>query len=72
MSEYQFVEKEIHQIVELLAENYLFKSIEENLEGAFVTFVNIESNEERLLHIKMADARKYFSSKLFEQLSVEI
>lgn len=72
MSEYQFVEKEIQQIDELLAENYLFKSIEENLEGAFVTFVNIESNEERLLHIKMADARKYFSSKLFEQLSVEI
>lgn len=72
MSEYQVVEKEIQQIDELLAENYLFKSIEENLEGAFVTFVNIESNEERLLHIKMADARKYFSSKLFEQLSVEI
>lgn len=32
MSEYQFVEKEIQQIDELLAENYLFKSIEENLE----------------------------------------
>lgn len=72
MSEYQFVEKEIQQIDELLAENYLFKSIEENLEGAFVTFINKENNEERLLHIKMADARKYFSSKLFEQLSVEI
>ena len=69
MSEYQYVEKEIQQIDELLAENYIFKSIQENLEGAFVTFINVESKEERLLHIKMADARKYFSSKLFEQVS---
>lgn len=69
MSEFLFVEKEIQQIDELLAENYIFKSIQENLEGAFVTFINIESNEERLLHLKMADARKYFSSKLYEQLS---
>ena len=69
MSEYQYVEKEIQQIDELLAENYIFKSIQENLEGAFVTFINVENNEERILHIKMADARKYFSSKLFEQVS---
>lgn len=69
MSEFQFVEKEIQQIDELLAENYIFKSIQENLEGAFVTFINVENNEERILHIKMADARKYFSSKLFEQVS---
>ena len=70
MSEYQFVEKEIQQINELLAENYIFKSIMEDLEGAFVTFMNVENNDERLLHIKMADARKYFSSKLSEQLKI--
>ena len=69
MSEFQFVEKEIQQIDELLAENYIIKSIEENLEGAFVTFMNPETLEERLLHIKMADTRKYFSSKLVGQLS---
>lgn len=69
MSEFQFVEKEIQQIDELLAENYIIKSIEENLEGAFVTFMNPETLEERLLHIQMADTRKYFSSKLVEQLS---
>ena len=69
MSEFQFVEKEVQQIDELFAENYIIKSIEENLEGAFVTFINPESLEERLLHIKMADTRKYFSSKLLEQLS---
>ena len=70
MSEYQFVEKQIQQINELLAENYIFKSITEDLEGAFVTFMNVENNDERLLHIKMADARKYFSSKLSEQLKI--
>ncbi|MBM7666608.1 hypothetical protein JOC25_003118 [Solibacillus kalamii] len=69
MSEFQFVEKEIQQIDELLAENYMIKTIDENLEGAFVTFINPVSLEERLLHIKMADTRKYFSSKLLEQIS---
>ena len=69
MSEYQFVKEEIQQIDQLLAEDYIIKSINENLEGAFVTFVHLENNEERLLHIKMADARKYFSSKLLEQLN---
>ena len=69
MSEYQFVKEEIQQIDQLLAENYIIKSINENLEGAFVTFINLENNEERLLHIKMADARKYFSTKLLEQLN---
>ena len=69
MSEYQFVKEEIQQIDQLLAENYIIKSVDENLEGAFVTFINLENNEERLLHIKMADARKYFSSKLQEQLN---
>ncbi|MEK4627307.1 MAG: hypothetical protein ABS944_15775 [Solibacillus sp.] len=69
MSEYKYVAEEIQQIDQLLAENYLFKSIKEDLEGAFVTFINIENNEERILHIKMADTRKYFSSKLHEQLN---
>lgn len=69
MSEYQFVIEEIKQINQLLDENYIFKSIKEDLEGAFVTFINIENQEERLLHIKMADSRKYFSSKLLEQLN---
>ena len=51
MSEYQFVEKEIQQIDELLAENYIFKSIKEDLEGAFVTFMNVENNDDTLASI---------------------
>lgn len=68
MSEYQYVAEEIRQIDELYAKNYKIQAIVENLEGAFVTFVN-DMNDEQLLHIKMADTRKYFSAKLREQLT---
>lgn len=68
MSEFQFVEKEIQQIDQLLAQNYIFATIKEDLEGAYVTFTNEETNDELILHIKMAETRKYFSSKLHEQL----
>lgn len=68
MSEYHYVAEEIRQIDELYAQNYKIKSIVENLEGAFVTFIN-DRNDEQLLHIKMADTRKYFSSKLRQQLN---
>lgn len=69
MSEFQFVEKEMQQIDQLLSQNYLITNIKEDLEGAFVTFVNEEINDEQILHIQMADTRKYFSSKLLEQVN---
>ncbi|WP_274308004.1 hypothetical protein [Solibacillus daqui] len=69
MSEFQFVEKEIQQIDQLLAQNYIFTNITEDLEGAYVTFMNEETKDEIILHIKMAETRKYFSSKLHEQLN---
>lgn len=69
MSEYKLIEEEIDQIDQLLKDNYVFKSVKEDLEGAFVTFINLFNNDERILHIKMANTRKYFSSKIFEQLN---
>ncbi|MCH7322879.1 hypothetical protein LZ480_13435 [Solibacillus sp. MA9] len=69
MSEFQFVEKEVQQIDQLLAQNYIFTNITEDLEGAYVTFMNEETKDEIILHIKMAESRKYFSSKLHEQLN---
>ena len=69
MSEFQFVEKEVQQIDQLLAQNYIFTNITEDLEGAYVTFMNEETKDEIILHIKMAETRKYFSSKLHEQLN---
>lgn len=69
MSDYKLFEEEIEQINQLLKENYVIKSVKEDLEGAFVTFINLLNNDERILHIKMADTRKYFSSKIVEQLS---
>ena len=69
MSEYLIVAEEIAKIDALLAQNYKFKSIIEDLEGASVTFICDKKQDEQCLHIKMADARKYFSSKLLEQLN---
>ncbi|HEY4622423.1 hypothetical protein MKX47_16010 [Solibacillus sp. FSL R7-0668] len=69
MSEFQFVEKEMQQIDQLLAQNYIFTNISEDLEGAYVTFMNVDTKDELILHIKMAETRKYFSSKLYEQLN---
>ncbi|WP_332645780.1 hypothetical protein [Lysinibacillus sp. 54212] len=69
MSEYVLVAEEIQKIDELLSQNYQFKAVKEDLEGAYVTFVHGIHSTEQTLHIKMADARKYFSSKLAQQLS---
>ncbi|MER1985683.1 MAG: hypothetical protein ABS948_07295 [Solibacillus sp.] len=69
MAEYKLVVEEIEQIDQLLSDGYEIKSVKEDLEGAYVTFANPSNNDERILHIKMANTRKYFSSKLLEQMS---
>lgn len=69
MSEYVLVAEEIKKIDELLSQNYRFKSVREDLEGAYVTFSH-DDKPEQTLHVKMADARKYFSSKLAAQCNI--
>lgn len=69
MAEHKLVAAEIEQIDQLLHADYVIKHVEEDLEGAYVTFMQSSTNDERLLHVKMADARKYFSSKLLEQVN---
>ncbi|MER2191649.1 MAG: hypothetical protein ABS951_11885 [Solibacillus sp.] len=69
MAEYKLVAEEIEQIDQLLSDGYEIKSVKEDLEGAYVTFINPSNSDERILHIKMANTRKYFSSKLLEQMS---
>lgn len=69
MAEYKLVTEEIEQIDQLLGDGYEITTVKEDLEGAYVTFMNPSTNDERILHIKMADTRKYFSSKLLEQMS---
>ncbi|MDQ0338229.1 hypothetical protein J2S00_001013 [Caldalkalibacillus uzonensis] len=65
-----FEEKE--KIDALLNQGYSIVNIEENLSGAFVDFElqrTPRGNEERRkrLHILTADARKYFSTIVFQQ-----
>ncbi|MER2107716.1 MAG: hypothetical protein ABS949_12330 [Solibacillus sp.] len=69
MAEYKLVAEEIEQIDQLLSDGYEIKSVKEDLEGAYVTFMNPSNSDECILHIKMANTRKYFSSKLLEQMS---
>lgn len=69
MAEYKLVEEEIAQIDELLNDAYEITRVMEDLEGAYVTFRQPSTNDERILHIKMANTRKYFSSKILEQMS---
>jgi len=67
MSEYVQANSEIQQLNELLDKHYLIESITENLDGAQVILghENLQAN----LSITTAEARKYLSVRLQEQLS---
>ncbi|NDI35453.1 hypothetical protein [Chengkuizengella sediminis] len=73
MSSYQqfLVEKE--KIDTLLQRGYKIKNVRENLSGSFVEFElenNCENNKfenKKTLLVTNADARKYFSSLIFQE-----
>jgi hypothetical protein len=66
MSEYVQVAAEIEQLDELLAKEYKIESITENLDGSQVVLKY--ENHLTKLNITTADARKYLSVKLKEQM----
>lgn len=68
MSDYLQIAAEIEEIDRLLEQQYQFKSIVENLDGAYIELENIEKDDCVSIHISTADARKYFSMKVFEQM----
>jgi hypothetical protein len=71
---YQEFLAERDQIDYLIQQGYYMKSVTENLSGAFVEFELKEpdsSGKKNLLetlHVKNADARKYFSYLLIQQM----
>jgi hypothetical protein len=71
---YQEFLVERDQIDYLIQQGYYIKSVKENLSGAFVEFELKEpdpsgkKNFTETLHIKNADARKYFSTLLIQQM----
>lgn len=67
MSEYVQVTSEIAQLDKLINNQYLIESIKENLDGAQVV-LGFE-NHLIELSITTAEARKYLSAKLYEQLN---
>jgi hypothetical protein len=66
MSDYQQYVAERAKIDSLIQKGYQIKEVNENLNGAFVQFINSE-NKVETLHILTADARKYFSSLIIQQ-----
>jgi len=70
MSSYHEYMAEREKIDFLLQKGFKITAVTENLSGAFVTFERNENNqtEQEMLHILTADARKYFSSVLIQQV----
>ncbi|WP_299515489.1 hypothetical protein [uncultured Rummeliibacillus sp.] len=66
MSEFVQVAAEIAQLDELLDKEYKIESIIENLDGSQVILKY--DNQQTKLNITTADARKYLSVKLKEQM----
>jgi predicted GNAT superfamily acetyltransferase len=63
MSEYQEFLNERDKIDFLLQKGFNIEKVTENLSGAFVLFKHSENNRSATLHIKTANARKYFSNR---------
>ncbi|MDT8860909.1 hypothetical protein N0O92_11770 [Alkalihalobacillus sp. MEB130] len=73
MSDYQQFLTERENIDLLLEKGYEITNVTENLSGAFVDFSKGKKQEEVdfiQLHIKTADARKYFATKMMEKQNV--
>jgi hypothetical protein len=64
MSEYQEFLNERDKIDFLLQKGFKMEKVTENLSGAFVLFKHTENNRSATLHIKTANARRYFSNLL--------
>jgi hypothetical protein len=67
MSEYKEFLLEKEKIDSLLDQGFQIVGVIENVSGAFVTFEKGEDGEKevRQIQIKMAEARKYFSTLLW-------
>ncbi|WP_421384762.1 hypothetical protein ACOJQI_08340 [Bacillus salacetis] len=66
MSEYQEFLSERDKIDYLIQQGYRIEKISENLSGAFVLFSNAKEKKSTTLHVKTANARKYFSNILIQ------
>lgn len=68
MSDYLQMVAEIEEIDRLLDQKYQIKSMIENLDGSYIELENIEKGDCINIRISTADARKYLSMKVFEQV----
>jgi len=64
--------KEKTKIDELLQQGYSIERVVENLDGAFLQLVRKERDgktKTQTLHVQSADARKYFSVRIIQQIN---
>jgi hypothetical protein len=66
MSEYQEFLGERDKIDYLIQKGYRIERVSENLSGAFVLFSHKQKKKSTTLHVKTANARKYFSNILIQ------
>jgi hypothetical protein len=66
VSEYQDFLNERDKIDFLIQMGFKIERVTENLSGAFVLFKNTENKRSTTLHVKTANARKYFSNLLIK------
>jgi hypothetical protein len=66
MSDYQVFLSERDKIDFLIQKGFKIEKITENLSGAFVLFKHTENKRSATLHVKTANARKYFSNLLLQ------
>jgi hypothetical protein len=66
MSDYQEFLSERDKIDFLIQKGFKIEKIKENLSGAFVLFKHTENKRSATLHVKTANARKYFSNLLLQ------
>lgn len=71
MSDHQQFLKERDEIDVLVTQGFRIKEVSENLDGAFVTFSHSQTNEIRNMVVGTANARKYFSTVLIKQGSLD-
>ncbi|MDL4842226.1 hypothetical protein [Aquibacillus rhizosphaerae] len=64
MSEFAQFDNERKTIDALLKDGYAIKNLKDNLDGAIVTFAK-DGKALEILHISMADTRKYISNLIF-------
>lgn len=66
MKEHELYVEEKSLIDDFMEQGFVIKKVSENLDGALVDFYHEKKRKIQTLHVKSAEARKYFSTILMQ------